>query len=102
MTLPRASLTQIKVTRLQTSSSTCENLFQAPTDPDVIQRLGPLWVLCADVGEGAGRDQVVKLLLPQDVMVAAVWGLVKISEDYYIFFSWKTRKIEKNGRNGHL
>lgn len=69
------------------STFTCENLFQAPTDPDVIQRLGPLWVLCADVGEGAGRDQVMELLLPQDVVVAAVWGLVKISEDDHVFFS---------------
>lgn len=69
------------------SNSTCENLFQAPTDPDVIQRLRALWVLRADVGEGAGRDQVMKLLLSQDVVVAAVWGLVKISEYYYIFFS---------------
>ena len=81
-----ANATEGYITSLR-SYSTCENLFQAPTDPDVIQRLGPLWVLRADVGEGAGRDQVMELLLPQDVVVTAVRGLVKIPEDDHVFFS---------------
>lgn len=81
MSLAEGSTTSLR------SSCTCEKLFQAPADPDVIQRLGSLWVLCADVGEGAGRDQVMELLLPQYVVVACVWGLVKISQDDHVFFS---------------
>lgn len=83
---------------------TCENLPQALTDPDVVQGLGALRVLGADVGEGVRGDQGVESFFPQEVMVTAIRALAEVPQDNHVLFSWKWKEENqewKSWREGH-